>query len=682
MRTNKSVGSKRRKKGQDVGGESDESFIDSVEEEEMAEAESEEDVLDAEEEEEEEDGEEGDEDDVEDVEDGEEDEEDEEDEDGEEDQNDVENEEDEEDEDYELKNYGIALEMPKRKNRGKNLKKLIGEDLEKDEKFWNDSIWEEEEVDEEYVNSEGEEEYIDVTDSDFDDDEDEVDDYDEEEAERNEKELDDEEIKRKKKKMFSYLEKLKKQTHNHALRHKLMKKAKHYGRKAPGGKYRTALQGVKHKSGKKKKGEGEEEATQALKIEGMTKKQKKVDSSFVVFNRSTRDTTRQKTEQIQKLSELRRIKRENRFKKIYEKKKKQKSTQREMTREERLEEAKITEQYNLQSLLQLQAWEEEKKKYIENKRIIYHRPKNAFISYSYSKDKTFPSSENLKYELDLYYVQDPAQMANTTLSGGLLNAPDSNTSMAQNYVNCDNVVVESNRDVDQVNSASLVRGDIVKEENRSPNGEEVPDDVSDGSIKRKKSEDNQVSKECEDDSDANSKTEMEKSKPMQPIQLHNLENLDNLDQCEDLHIEYLNENDEINFGTHTKDNRKTVGDNVTTVTRKRKKLKTDREERQIYIVTDSNELNMYSNYNNCKEYLEGVRNKNNLCAITNLEGKYFDPLTKKYYNNAQAFKLLRCYHHQKMYDDVNEQISMMVELFTNKLTEIEENTTNVVFDNV
>ncbi|CAI7722243.1 YL1 nuclear protein, putative [Plasmodium vivax] len=695
----KSSGSKRRKKGQDVGGESDESFIDSVEEEELAEAEGEEgeeDAVDAEEEEEgdeddvedEEDGEEGDEDDaeevedVEDVEDGEDGEGDEEDEDNEED------EEDEEDEDYELKNYGIALEMPKRKNRGKNLKKLIGEDLEKDEKFWNDSIWEEEEVDEEYVNSEGEEEYIDVTDSDFDDDEDEVDDDDEEEAERNERELDDEEVKWKKKKMFSYLEKLKKQTHNHALRHKLMKKAKYYGSKVLGGKYGAPLHGVEHKSGRRKKGvadEGaaDEEVAGALKVEGMVKKQKKVDSSCMVLHRSTRDTTRQKTEQIQKLSELRRIKKENRFKKIYENKKKQKSMQREMTREERLEEAKITEQYNLQSLLQLQAWEEEKKKYIENKRIIYHRPENVFISYSYSKDKTFPSSENLKYELDSYYVQDPAQMGNATLSGGLPYPPDSSINMAQNCVNSYSGVVESNRDVDQADSAFQVRGAIVKEEGSAPNGEELPDDVSEGSIKRKKSENDQVSKESEEeDGNADSKTEMEKSKPMQPIELHNLENLDNLDQCEDLHIEYLNENDEINFGMHTKDNSKKECDNITKVPKKRKKIKTDREERQIYIVTDSNELNMYSNYNNCKEYLEGVRNKNNLCAITNLEGKYFDPLTKKYYNNAEAFKLLRFYHHQKTYDDVNEQISMMVELFTNKLTEIEENTKNGVFDNV
>ncbi|ANQ10106.1 YL1 nuclear protein [Plasmodium coatneyi] len=653
MRTKKFGGSRGRKKGQDVGSESDESFIDSVEEEELAEAEGEEDVVDENDgEEEEEENEEGDEDEEED---GEEEEQDEDGEEGEEDEEDDDDEED--DEDYELKNYGIALEMPKRKNRGKNLKKLIGEDLEKDEKFWNDSIWEEEEVDEEYVNSEGEEEYIDVTDSDFDDDEDEVEDDDEEEAERNEKELDDEEIKRKKKKMFSYLEKLKKQTHNNALRHKLMMKAKLYGSKSHGGKYGTAPQGVEHKLGRKKKGEGEEEAAGALKIEGVVKKRKKVDTSSMVLNRSTRDTTRQKTEQIQKLSELRRIKRENRFKKIHENKKKKKIMQREMTREERLEEAKITEQYNLQSLLQLQAWEEEKKKYIENKRIIYHRPKNVFISYSYSKDKTFPSSENLKYELDSYYVQDPAQMTNATQSG------------------------ESNIHVDQVDSAFRVKGEIDKEENSSPNGEEVPDDVSDESIKRKKSENDEMSKGSEDDDHADNIAKMEKSKPMQPIQLHNLENLDNLDQCEDLHIEYLNENDEINFGTHTKDDNKTVNDHATRVRKKRTRIKTDREEKQMYIVADSKELNMYSNYNNCKEYLERVRNKNNLCAVTNLEGKYFDPLTKKYYNNAEAFKLLRFYHHQKTYDHVNEQISVIVELLTDRLSEVQENAKNGLFDN-
>lgn len=50
----------------------------------------------------------------------------------------------------------------------------MGEELEKDEKFWGHETWAEDAVDEDYICSEGEEQYIDSSDSDFDDTETEV----------------------------------------------------------------------------------------------------------------------------------------------------------------------------------------------------------------------------------------------------------------------------------------------------------------------------------------------------------------------------------------------------------------------------------------------------------------------------------------------------------------------------
>ncbi|SBS86426.1 YL1 nuclear protein, putative [Plasmodium ovale] len=660
------VGRNRRRKGEDVESESDASMASSAGEEEAEEAEADEEEVGEDEDEEGEDDEEEDEDD------------------------------EEEDDDYELKNYGIALEMPQRKNRGKNLKKLIGEDLEKDEKFWNDSIWEEEEIDEEYVNSEGEEEYIDVTDSDFDDDEEDAEEEEEEDGDRNENELDEEEIKKKKKKMYSYLEKLNKQKRNNALKYSLMKKGKYdtagSRRKEDAKQCRARAMSKREKENENKAEEvgvveedaGEEVAeADKSKNEKKLRRKKKIENAYLLLHRSTRDTTRQKTEQMQKISELRRIKKENRFKKFYENKKKKNSMQREMTREERLEEAKITEQYNIQSLLQLQAWEEEKKKYVENKRIVYYRPKDVFISFCYSKDRTLPSNENLKYDIDPYYPNGyVVELPNNSLIGNVLIT--SNANVLENSTN-NNVVLEKSEDLVNTRRSFNVNQLASKEETFVKEGEDIPNVDQYNNVKV-------TNQKRENESDKvithgrNHRKNDEKDKINNSCVSHQY-NLENIDQCEDLNIEYLNENDALNFdclktGKNNINNDNILSTNVKSPNEQKEKNKKTiwREEKQMYIITDSNELSMYSNYNNNKEYLEEIKNKNNLCAITNLEGKYFDPLTKKYYNNADAFKLLRFFYHRKTYDNINEQISMIFDLFKSKLTEIEENTKNSAFD--
>ncbi|CXI95140.1 YL1 nuclear protein, putative [Plasmodium berghei] len=553
--------------------------------------------------------------------------------------------EEDEDEDYELKNYGIALEMPKRKNRGRNLKKLIGEDLEKDEKFWNDSIWEEEEIDEEYVNSEGEEEYVDVTDSDFDDDKDDAE-GDEEDEEQNENEGDDDDSKRKKKKIYAYMENLKKKK---MLKYNLMKKRKYDNMKNS-----KSINDIRDKTDDKKNQENKKR-----------RKRKITEQNYIMLHRSTRDTTRQKTEQMEKKFELRRIKKEDRFKKFYENRQKKKDMQREMTREERLEEAKITEQYNMQSLLELQAWEEEKKKYVESKRIIYHKPKNVFISFSYSKDNKLPLIESLKYETDVSNLNNHGK--NITADGelidntGLLIAHSTNIINSETYKN----VIEIGQNPNEIHCQGQEK---INKKEKTENEEKM------GNKEKTEGKNGIITPE-------NGENTIKTDKPNKGIFDANIElNLENIDRCEDLNIEYLNEKDGLAFDClNTINNNNAKGDNDNnnlnkTNEQKKEQKPRDIEEKQFYIVTDPNELSMYSNYNNNKEWLEKFKNKRNICSITNLEGIYFDPLTKKYYNNADAFKLLRFFYHKNMYDDINNQLSIMVDIFKNKLIEIEEST--------
>ncbi|SOV19772.1 YL1 nuclear protein, putative [Plasmodium sp. gorilla clade G2] len=596
-------------------------------------------------------------------------------------ENDSEEEDSEEDEDYELKNYGIALELPQRKNRGKNMKKLIGEDLEKDEQFWNDSIWEEEEIDEEYVNSEGEDEYIDITDSDFDDDED-IDEDEEDEVEEDEQNkhgagrrpIEYEERQNNKKKSFAYIEKLKKEKQNKIMKYHLMKQKQNELKKN-----KELIPNNLKKSEEDVTEEQKEQVIKTkeqLKEERRLKKKKKLEQAYLYLNRSTRDTTRRKTEYMEKVFEMRKIKKENRFKKFGARRREKKSMQREMTREERLEEAKITEQYNIQSLLQLQAWEEEKKKYVENKKVMHYKPQNVFISFKYSKDKTIPTNEKLTYPQDLYDYYTYNE--NTTINNDIMNQ----------------VKKEINVNIINNNQTVKVEHELYNNHKENINNQKKNSTLSMNIhpqiiLDNKEHQSNYDEKEILSNQNSNDNTKDEKKDEL----ILNPMNLENLDQCEDLNIQYLNQIDDINFDNLNKNknniinstsNNQNIYDenknnsNVLNQEINRKTTLTipDYEEKQYYIVTNENELNIYSNFNDQKDEINEFKNKKQkkqkICAITNLEGKYFDPLTQQYYNNAQAFKTLRLYYHQISYNNLNKDICLTVKHFKNKLTEIEQ----------
>ncbi|SOV83666.1 YL1 nuclear protein, putative [Plasmodium sp. gorilla clade G3] len=618
-------------------------------------------------------------------------------------ENDSEEEESEEDENYELKNYGIALELPQRKNRGKNMKKLIGEDLEKDEQFWNDSIWEEEEIDEEYVNSEGEDEYIDITDSDFDDDED-IEEDEEEEVEdevqnkrgisRNTIEY--EEKKNNNKKNFAYLEKLKKEKQNKIMKYNLMKQKQNEQKKSK--------QLISNKS-KKSEDDIEEEqkeevikTKEQLKEERRLKKKKKLEQAYLYLNRSTRDTTRRKTEYMEKVFEMRKIKKENRFKKFGARRREKKSMQREMTREERLEEAKITEQYNIQSLLQLQAWEEEKKKYIENKKVIHYKPQNVFISFKYSKDKTFPNNEKLTYPQNLYHYYPYNE--NKTINNDIMMI-QVKKEINVNLINNNKQIIKVEHELhnnhkeninNQKKNSSLsvnIPPQIILD-----NKEHQSYNVNNTIVSKQNLNDNTKdnTKNYTNDNTKNNTNDITKGEKKNGLILNPM-NLENLDQCEDLNIQYLSQIDDINFDNLNKNKNNIINCNFNNeniyednknnsnvlnqeIIKKEILSIPNCEEKQYYIVTNENELNIYSNFNDQKDDIKELKNikqkKQKICAITNLEGKYFDPLTQQYYNNAEAFKKLRLYYHQISYNNLNKDICLTVKHFKNKLNEIEQ----------
>ncbi|KYN94290.1 YL1 nuclear protein, putative [Plasmodium reichenowi] len=601
-------------------------------------------------------------------------------------ENDSEEEDSEEDEDYELKNYGIALELPQRKNRGKNMKKLIGEDLEKDEQFWNDSIWEEEEIDEEYVNSEGEDEYIDITDSDFDDDEDNEEDEEEEveDDEQNKRgarrhSIEYEERKNNNKKNFAYLEKLKKEKQNKIMKYNLMKQKQNELKKN-----KQLISNKLKKSEDDVEEEQKEEVIKTkeqLKEERRLKKKKKLEQAYLYLNRSTRDTTRRKTEYMEKVFEMRKIKKENRFKKLGARRREKKSMQREMTREERLEEAKITEQYNIQSLLQLQAWEEEKKKYIENKKVIHYKPQNVFISFKYSKDNIFPTNEKLTYPQNLYdyYLYNE----NRAINNDIMNQVKKEI----------NVNIIDNKQIVKVEQElhNNYEENINSQKKSSSMSINIPPPIISDNKENQTNNDKNTILSNQNLND-NTKDEEKNGLILNPM------NLENLDQCEDLNIQYLSQIDDINFDNLNKskgnnnnilnsnnenmyDDNKNKSNVLNQDINKNKILAIPNyEEKQYYILTNENELNIYSNFNDQKDNIKELKNqkqeKQKICAITNLEGKYFDPLTQQYYNNAEAFKKLRLYYHQISYNNLNKDICLTVKHFKNKLAEIEQYVNN------
>ncbi len=61
-----------------------------------------------------------------------------------------------------------------------------------------------------------------------------------------------------------------------------------------------------------------------------------------------------------------------------------------------------------------------------------------------------------------------------------------------------------------------------------------------------------------------------------------------------------------------------------------------------------------------------LRKKSHLCVITALPAKYLDPLTKQYYANAEAFKVLRERHFQKEEDALLFRIQTLSDLASQK----------------
>ncbi|XP_953095.1 uncharacterized protein TA08405 [Theileria annulata] len=229
---------------------------------------------------------------------------------------------------------GIALELPKRENRGKKYTQLVGEELEKDQQFWGHSTWQEDEVDDDYNCSEGEEQYAYSTDSDFDDPED----------EENE-EVDEFQYKEPKKKKFgAYVD-------------PMMLASK------------KTIQALSRKK-----------ASDTSPSKKQTTQHYKPTLSPEDFKRERRETTKQKTEAIRELEEFRKIKNKKvssrgrpksrpRLPKVY-------------TQEELIEQAKRTEESNRKSLKSLQAWEDERKKYTETKRSTYKGHYDIWISWN------------------------------------------------------------------------------------------------------------------------------------------------------------------------------------------------------------------------------------------------------------------------------------------------------------
>ncbi|UKJ89694.2 hypothetical protein MACJ_002947 [Theileria orientalis] len=236
-------------------------------------------------------------------------------------------------ESFDESKVGIALELPKRENRGKKFNQLVGEELEKDQQFWGHSTWEEDEVDDDYNCSEGEEQYAYSTDSDFDDPE-----------EEEEEEVDESHLKetKKRKKFGAYVDPM-------LLANK------------------RTMQALSRKK-----------ASSTIQTKKPTSSPTKAAYTPEDFIRERRATTKQKTEAIKELVNTRKTKK----KKVSDTRKARVREPRKYTQEELIEQAKRTEEANRKSLQSLQAWEDEKKKYTETKRFTYKGHYDIWISWN------------------------------------------------------------------------------------------------------------------------------------------------------------------------------------------------------------------------------------------------------------------------------------------------------------
>lgn len=71
---------------------------------------------------------------------------------------------------------------------------------------------------------------------------------------------------------------------------------------------------------------------------------------------------------------------------------------------------------------------------------------------------------------------------------------------------------------------------------------------------------------------------------------------------------------------------------------------------------------MFSNFNKKPER----KKENNICSISGLPAKYFDPLTKQHYSNIESFKILRERYFQKEEDALLFRIQTLSDLASQK----------------
>eukprot|EP00002_Diphylleia_rotans_P027617 TRINITY_DN5548_c0_g2_i1.p1 TRINITY_DN5548_c0_g2~~TRINITY_DN5548_c0_g2_i1.p1 ORF type:complete len:305 (-),score=85.00 TRINITY_DN5548_c0_g2_i1:34-948(-) len=246
--------------------------------------------------------------------------------------------------------------LPQRTTRGKRMKRLMGEELEADEQFWNQEFFKEDEHDGEY---EVESEEEDVVDSDFD--QDEADD-DEDDGEEDEKAAKQDKTVHKKRSV--YVDR--------------------------GSKKITSLSEVPHDAFS---------LELAAKNPEEAKKQSVRRAKSNYEGHAGHEVPRSLRTSTQQLTKAKEIEWDIRKQIHEEKKKKNPRKQTEhilLTQEELLEEAKITEQINTEALQQYLKLEEEKKKKTHESAVRAKVPMITYHSKAGVNTITFPDEQTLR----------------------------------------------------------------------------------------------------------------------------------------------------------------------------------------------------------------------------------------------------------------------------------------------
>eukprot|EP00921_Rhytidocystis_pertsovi_P007442 GHVQ01012378.1.p3 GENE.GHVQ01012378.1~~GHVQ01012378.1.p3 ORF type:complete len:534 (-),score=121.70 GHVQ01012378.1:2857-4458(-) len=292
-----------------------------------------------------------------------------------------EEEDDEEESSCEEEDVGIGKALPKRLTRGTRMVAMVGDSAEKDKEFWSHDTWEEEE-DGEYRCSEGEEQYKDVVDTDFD----------KEESDEEEKEESGDDEKRVKKKSV-YVD-------PNIVKKKARAKA-------------TAAAATKKKVGGSVRAPPKRKRSHTAIDDELSL----ADVAMICPPRARRATTQRRTEAVAAEVKAREVKRQEQSLKIAAAKRRRAKSKggvsddtgvgawsgikryREPTREEHLAEVKITEEQNALSLKNLQAWENERKLYLEYKKQSYKGHYECYITWASDRlintvDNTVEEKEN------------------------------------------------------------------------------------------------------------------------------------------------------------------------------------------------------------------------------------------------------------------------------------------------